>query len=443
MSQSAPRPQPGSAGAPGAAVRAAAARVLLEVHGGRSLKAVLAPQQARLRDGRDRALCEAICLAALRRHARYAALLDALLDKPLPVQARSVHFLLHAGFAQIEELGLPEHAAVASTCEAARLLGFPRLVGLTNAILRRFLRERAQLPALGPAQEAARAHPDWLCAHVRADWPQHSESILESNLQLPPLWLRLCVRGQAREDLLQQFAEAGAEVDRQHGDAASLRGAGDPSRLPGFGEGAFVVQDIAAQGAVAALAVAAGMRVLDACAAPGGKAAQIAAAGAELLALDSDERRLSRVGETLSRLHLVGELRCADAAEPSTWWDGRPFDRILIDAPCSATGVIRRQPDILLHRRASDIAALCAQQARLLKALWPLLSAGGRLVYATCSVLKDENERQVDAFLAAHADARALSLPTGFGHVSGAGFQRLPGEGGGDGFFVAALEKRG
>jgi 16S rRNA (cytosine967-C5)-methyltransferase len=443
VSPGSPSTQAGSGSVPGAAVRAASARVLLEVHGGRSLKAVLGAHQAKLRDGRDRALCEAMCLAALRRHARYAALLEALLDKPLPQQARSVQFLLHVGFAQLEELGLPEHAAVASSCEAARLLGFPRLVGLINAVLRRFLRERAQLPALGPTQEAARAHPDWLLAHLRADWPQHYDSIMQANLQPPPLWLRLCVHGHSREQLLLRFAEAGAEVLRFQGDALALRGAGDPSRLPGFAEGAFTVQDIAAQAAVAALEVQAGMRVLDACAAPGGKAAQIAAAGGRLLALDSDDRRLRRVEETLRRLRVEAELRCADAGDPRSWWDGRPFERILLDAPCSATGVIRRQPDILLHRRATDIPALCAQQTRLLKALWPLLTPGGRLVYATCSVLKDENERQVDAFLAAHCDARALPLADGFGRDSGSGYQRLPGEDDGDGFFVAALSKLG
>ncbi len=427
---------------PGALTRATAARVLADVTAGRSLKAVLAQRLPALRDSRDRALCEALCHAALRRRARDAVLLEALLDKPLPTAARSIGLLLAVGFAQLEQLGLPEHAAVASTAEAARVLGFPRHVGLVNAVLRRFLRERAQLPAGSEAEQAAHAHPGWLLEALQRDWPNDYDTVLQANLRQAPLWLRARGGASGAAQLAQDFAEADVRVERIEGAALALLDGGDPTRLPGFARGRFVVQDIAAQGAVAALDAGPGQRVLDACAAPGGKAAQIAETGAELLALDSDAKRLERVQQTFERLGLRAELRTADAAHTEEWWDGRPFDRILIDAPCSGTGVIRRQPDILLHRRAEDVPALAAQQARLLRALWPLLAAGGRLVYATCSVLKDENERQIDAFLAAHADAEALPLEARFGRPSGRGFQRLPGEGDGDGFFVAALLKR-
>jgi 16S rRNA (cytosine967-C5)-methyltransferase len=423
-------------------VRAIAARALTEVTGGRSLKAVLTQRLPGLRDSRDRALCEALCHAVLRRRARDAALLEALLDKPLAPSARNIGLLLAVGFAQLEALGLPEHAAVASTAEAARVLGFPRHVGLVNAVLRRFLRERAQLPAGSAMQQAAQAHPAWLLEALQRDWPEEFENLLLANLRQAPLWLRARGGAQASAQLAEDFAAAGHPVERVEGSALCLRDAGDPTRLPGFARGRFVVQDVAAQNAVAALALKPAQHVLDACAAPGGKAAQIAEADARLVALDSDPKRLQRVRQTFERLGLHGDLRAADAAEPARWWDGHAFDAILLDAPCSGTGVIRRQPDILLHRRAEDVPALVAQQARLLRALWPLLARGGRLVYATCSVLKDENERQIDAFLAAHADAEALPLDARFGRASGAGAQRLAGEGDGDGFFVAALRKR-
>jgi len=428
--------------APGAATRASAVRILAEVEAGRSFKAVLSRHLPQLGDSRDRALCEAICHAVLRRRAHYSAVIDQLMEKPLPAQARPVGLLLQVGLAQLEHLGLPEHAAVAATTEAARVLSFPRHVGLVNAVLRRYLRERAQLPALSLEHEAERAHPAWLLSMLRADWPQQAAQILSANLQQAPLWLRLYDLAQA--DVLDTALDAeGVERIERRGEALALRSAGDPSRLRGFAEGWFAVQDINVQAAVRALDVGPGQRVLDACAAPGGKAAQIAALGADLLALDSNERRLQRVAETLQRLRLAAELRCADAGEPAGWWDGRLFERILIDAPCSGTGVIRRQPDILLHRRADDIPTLVAQQARLLSALWPLLAPGGRLVYATCSVLKDENERQIEAFLATHDDAEPVPLDAGFGHPSGAGRQRLPGEADGDGFFIAALRHRG
>jgi 16S rRNA (cytosine967-C5)-methyltransferase len=437
----APRAPKAGTAVPGALARATATRVLAEVTAGRSLKAVLGQRLPSLRDSRDRALCEALCHAALRRRARDAALLEALLDKPLPAAARNVALLLAIGFAQLEQLGLPEHAAVASTAEAARVLGFPRHVGLVNAILRRFLRERAQLPAGSPLTQARNAHPAWLLEALQRDWREDVDALLLANLQQAPLWLRARGGERGAAELANDFAEAGVEVARLEGSALALTAGGDPTRLPGFARGRFAVQDIAAQGAAAALDARGGQRVLDACAAPGGKAAQIAETGAQLLALDNDAQRLERVRQTFDRFGLSAELRVADAARPQDWWDGRPFERILLDAPCSATGVIRRQPDILLHRRAEDIPALAAQQARLLRALWPLLARGGRLVYATCSVLKDENERQIDAFLAAHPDAQALPLDSRFGRPSGGGHQRLAGEGEGDGFFLALLGK--
>ncbi|MCG6116880.1 MAG: 16S rRNA (cytosine(967)-C(5))-methyltransferase RsmB [Aquimonas sp.] len=431
----------GPAAVPGAEVRAVAARVLAEVLSGRSLKAQLAQQLTALPDSRDRALCEAICHAALRRRLRYEAALAQLLERPIPPKARHVFALLLVGLAQLDALQMVPHAAVAATAEAARTLGFPGHVGLVNALLRRVAREPGNLLAGDTQDEARRSHPTWLREAIERDWPEHAPAIFQANLEQAPLWLRLQPAAADGEAFIARLQQSGVRILAQRGAALAVENAGDPARLPGFAEGAFLVQDYAAQQAVEALAPEPGQRALDACAAPGGKAAQIAASGAHLLAVDSDARRLRKVGETLQRLGLAGDLKCADAADTAAWWDGQPFERILIDAPCTATGVIRRQPDILLHRRSSDLPARVAEQARLLRALWPLLATGGRLVYATCSVLKDENERQIDAFLAAHAEARALDLPDALGRPAGAGRQRLPGEEDGDGFFIAALVK--
>ncbi len=426
--------KPGGPAAPGAHVRAQAARALKAVLAeGRSLKAVLAQALPGIADPRDRALLEAMCFGALRHRRRYEHALAAWLP-------------LLAGLAQLDALQLPDHAAVAATAEAARALGRPQLVGLVNALLRRATREPwPDTEDLGIRY----SHPDWLVAALRQDWPQALESILAANNQPAPLWLRCHRRRGPRETMLARLAELGLGADAPDFPSQALRlhtGAVAES-LPGWQAGAITVQDGAAQLAVEALAPTAGERLLDACAAPGGKTAQLAEAlgAGELLALDIDGARLRRVETTLDRLGLNSpqvQLRAANAAEPRRWWDGRPFDAILLDAPCSATGIIRRQPDIKWHRRASDIPALVASQARLLDALWTTLRPGGRLLYATCSLLDAENAAQVGAFLARTDDAEALPLPARFGRERGTGRQRLPGDDGMDGFFYALIRKR-
>ena len=434
----------------GAALRARAARVLAAVLGeGRSLKAVLGAALPSVPDPRDRALLEAICFGALRHRRRYDHALSAWLAKPLAARDFPVHCLLLAGLAQLDALGLPAHAAVGATAEATRELGRAPLVGLVNALLRRASRE--PLPASDdPA--VATSHPDWLVAALRADWPGDVDAVLAANNRPAPLWLRVNPGQLGIDRLLRSLREDGLSA-APHPSLPDSARVDDPiavERLPFWHTGALSVQDGAAQLAVHALAPGADERVLDACAAPGGKTAQVAeriyGGRGELVALDIESRRLARVSETLARQGLDIDrvhVAVADAAAVDAWWDGRPFDAILLDAPCSATGIIRRQPDIKWHRRADDIPALVAQQARLLEALWPLLRPGGRLLYATCSVLRDENERQVDRFLAAHPEATALPLDARFGRPSGAGRQRLPGEDGMDGFFYALLAKAG
>jgi 16S rRNA (cytosine967-C5)-methyltransferase len=430
---------------PGADVRVVAAQALQRTVAGASLRAEFAAVSTKLPDARDRALLSALLHAGARWWLRYDTALGHLLERPLPAREASLRALLELGIVQVEALGLPAYAAVDATVEAVRGLGKPKFAALANAVLRRWLREREVIGAALDADPVARsAHPRWLLDALAADWPETVDAIAAANNAEAPLWLRVNRRRAGRDALAQRISVA-AEVQTPSSppDALLLPESADVTHLPGFSEGLFSVQDGAAQFAAGLLDLRDGQRVLDACAAPGGKSAHILeCADVRLLALDRDERRLPRIRENLDRLGLHAEVRAGDAARPKDWWDRRPFDRILLDAPCSATGIIRRQPDVKLHRRAGDIAALVRTQSGMLEALWPLLAAGGRLVYATCSVLHAENGGQVERFLARQADARALPAgPPGWRAARGVGAQNLPGESGMDGFYYAVLEK--
>lgn len=430
----------------GAALRADAARALARIAvDGVSLRVAFDARAARNADPRDRALLSATLFASSRWWLRFDAALARLIDKPLPPKAREIRALLVLGFVQIEILGMPEYAVVAACVDAARLLGQPRLAALVNAVLRRYLRERVELLAdLDRDVVSRHAHPRWLIERLAADWPDDLEAILAANNREAPLTLRVNRRRGDRDALRAQLAAAGvaAEAPADLPDALVLAESTDVSRLPGFAEGLFSVQDGAAQRVVDLLDLRDGLRVLDACAAPGGKTAHmLERADLDVLALDSDAARLPRMRANLARLGVVADIRHGDAACLQDGWDGRVFDRILLDAPCSATGIIRRQPDIKLHRRASDITPLVATQTRLLAALWPMLAPGGSLLYATCSVLRAENEGVLSGFLAAHADAHARTLPETFGARAGDGRQNPPGSRGMDGFFYAVVEK--
>lgn len=431
-----------NAPASGTASRLAAARVLDAVlHRGRSLKGEFANALPKLADPRDRALVEAICFAALRGRARYAAALDGWMAKPLGQRDAPLRALLYAGFAQIDALRLPAHAAVDATVEAARALGRTHQAGMVNALLRRALREG--LPAADPAQ----AWPAWLLDEVRRDWPAQADALLAASATAAPLWLRVNRQTATRDAALRDLQAAGiaATTHPNLPEALRIEDSMAVADLPGFDAGRLSVQDGSAQAVADALAPAPGARVLDACAAPGGKAAHLLERdpSLRLTALDVDPRRLRRTAETLKRVGVDATvvLKTVDATNLAAWWDGTPFDAVLIDAPCSATGIVRRQPDILLHRQPADIDALVSTQAWLLDALWPVVAPGGVLVYATCSILARENAGQVDAFLARTADAAAEPLDDRFGHPAGAGRQRLPGEDGMDGFFYARLRK--
>ena len=424
--------------------RALAAEVLADVAlRGTSLRDRLQPAQARLADPRDRALLTALCNEGARWWLRFDKALDGLLQQPLRKREPALHALLVLGLVQLEILRLPPHAAVAATVEATRALqrgGFAKLV---NAVLRRWQRERETLNAqLDARPETRSAHPGWMIDAFRRDWPQRLDALLAANNAPAPPMLRVNARRDTREATIAELAATGIDATPHPWlrDALTLAAHADIARLPGFAAGRFSVQDGAAQCAADLLDLRDGLRVLDACAAPGGKTFHmLERADIAVLALEREPARATSIQVGLKRLGLHADIRTADAGSPDDWWDGKPFDRILLDAPCSATGVIRRHPDIKLHRRAGDLAELARGQRRLLDSLWPLLATGGRLVYATCSVLREENQQVVAGFLDGHPDARAIACQLATGHAAGSGQQILPGEDGLDGMYYAVL----
>lgn len=426
--------------------RALAAEVLAAVAlQGTSLRECLHPAQARLRDPRDRALLTALANEGARWWLRFDRALDGLLQQPLRKREPVLHALLVVGLVQIEILKIPPHAAVAATVEATRALDRGGFTKLVNAVLRRWLRERdARNTQLDAKPETRSAHPRWLIDALARDWPEHADAILAANNAPTPPMLRVNAQRATREQVIDELAKADihAATPPWLNDALALDAHADLAHQPGFTQGKFSVQDGAAQCTADLLDLRDGLRVLDACAAPGGKTCHmLERARVEGLALEREASRTDSIRTNLRRLDLQCEVRVGDAGEPSAWWDGQPFDRILLDAPCSATGVIRRHPDIKLHRRATDIIALAREQSRLIKTLWPALAPGGKLVYATCSLLRPENENVVADFLAAQPNARALPFELPAGHAAGAGWQILPGEGGLDGMYYAVLSK--
>lgn len=430
--------------------RARAARVVLAVRNGRSLDTALAEVLAQLPPEleRERALIQELSYGAVRWHYQLVPLIAERLDRPLKPKDDDLAALLAVGLYQLLYMRLGAHAAVNETVAAAALLDKPWAKGMLNAVLRRAQREREAIDArLAGDETLALAHPRWLLERLEAAWPQDWRAIAQANNARPPLTLRVNRARITREDYLARLAAAGVAARALAGldDAVELESPLPVEKLPGFADGLVSVQDGAAQLAAALLDVAPGQRVLDACAAPGGKAAHVLELEprAALTAIDSDATRLERVHDTLARLGLAARVVCGDAAAPGGWWDRQPFDRILLDAPCSGSGVIRRHPDIRLHRTPDDLRRLAAAQARLLDALWPLLAPGGKLLYVTCSVLPEENRLQIAQFCARTPAARALAPPhpalARYARADGPGFQVLPGPHNLDGFYFAAL----
>lgn len=422
----------------------ALAAVVGVIKNGRSLDVLLSAADVRLTDERDRRFCRALAFGVLRHHRWLQAQVSALLERPLRTRDQDVSLLIELGIYQLACLSMPPHAAVGETVAVTRPLGKRWAAKVVNATLRRFQREGvvSELGLESPAIEYSL--PDWLYAQIQLDWPEACSAVLAAQNARAPMLLRANLRRSTTAELQARLAEieVTSEPVADLPAALALAVPVAPARLPGFAEGHFSVQDGAAQLAAPLLALKPGQRVLDACAAPGGKTAHcLELADVKMVALDTDADRLARVDETLSRLGLSAQLISADAGNPQTWWDGKPFERILLDAPCSGTGVIRRHPDIKWLRRPTDPAQLAAGQRRLLAQLWPLLAPGGQLVYCTCSILKQENEAVIADFVQDQDDVTIQPLALPFGRALRYGWQILPGEGNCDGFYYACLRK--
>ena len=429
-------------------VRVAAAKVLLAVtRDGVSLSQCLPEFSVQVVE-RDRPLLQDLCYGTLRWYPRLNALLNTLLEKPFRAKDRDIHVLLACALYQLMETRIPDHAAVNETVAAIKKLKKVWAKGLVNGVLRRFIRERDSLNTqLADKGEYLHAHPKWLCRRIEQAWPQHASAIFAANNCPGPMTLRVNQQRVSRAQYLDilQTAMVEAKATAFSADGVQLLQARGVDGIPGFADGQLSVQDEAAQLAAQLLQLEPGQRVLDACCAPGGKTCHILEREpqlAELLALDIDGSRLDRVKENFARLNLQATLVAADAAATDKWWDGQQFDRILLDAPCSATGVIRRHPDIKLLRKPDDIARLGELQLHLLESLWPLLKSGGKLLYATCSILPEENDASIAGFMARQSDAEVLNISTEVGMKTPLGRQLLPTIGGHDGFYYALLGKR-
>jgi 16S rRNA (cytosine967-C5)-methyltransferase len=436
-----------------AQIRAAAARAVVAVAAdGRRLESAVADAAHGLA---SRPAIQSLAFGTVRWFFELEACLALLSNRPGTPPEPAVRALALVGLFQLAHGATPEHAAVSETVEAARELGRPHAAPFVNALLRRFQRERESIVGAAHAvREARLAHPEWLLAAFERDWPSNWESIAAVGNQEPPMWLRVNRRRVPRDDYRVRLAAAGFESETCEfaPDALRLGKPTDVAALPGFADGDVSVQDAAAQLAAPLVGASRGMRVLDACAAPGGKAChliELTDGLDSLVALDIDAVRAARIRSNLAREGLQAEVVVGDVLSPASWWDGRPFDRILLDVPCSGTGVIRRHPDIKLLRRPDDIGRFAEKQAALLFACYALLAPGGRLVYSSCSVLDAENARIVATLLgrepgAAEVTESARLLLPGVlpGRNAGPGWALPSGSADADGFYYACLEKR-
>jgi len=391
-------------------------------------------------------LTQEICFGVCRHYYHLQVIADKLLNKR--PKALEVWVCLLIGLYQLHYLRIPDYAVVKETVALLQQIKMPWAKGLVNAVLRSFCREQESLLlSLAENESFTFNHPKWLIKRLRKDWPDDWQKIMQANDIRPPMSLRVNGARTTAAEYLTRLQALGIDAHRQqfseHG--IELATPCDVHDLPGFSAGDISVQDEAAQLAVSLLDLKPGQRVLDACCAPGGKTCHILESQPELascVAMDVDSKRLERVRENLTRLNLNATLVAGDGQQPQTWWDGMQFDRILLDAPCSAIGVMRRHPDIKLLRASADISAVAVLQQNLLSALWPLLAPGGRMVYATCSVMPEENELQISQFMATHEDCQFLAAEQPWGRSTGHGWQVFPGDNNMDGFFYSVLSKQ-
>ena len=415
-----------------------------------SLDAALADQLPRLTEVRDRGLAQRLAYTSIRWLGATEFFTQKLLKKPLKSKDRDIHLLIQLGLVQLWREEIPAHAAVHETAAVARGLGKPWAVSLINGVLRNFQRQRAELESALEDSPARWSAPAWLRKRLAQDWPQHWQAIITANTQQAPMWLRVNLNKHSRDDYLKLLDkhDMPATAGSWSNAAICLDKACPVEQLPEFNQGAVSVQDAAAQLAAEILNPQPGDRVLDACAAPGSKTChmlEFESEISELIALDNNPGRLRRLTENLQRLELKCKLVSGDAGDSSAWFDGQLFDRILLDAPCSSLGVIRRHPDIQWRRQPEDINTVTAIQRRLLEHCWTLLKPGGHLLYASCSILPIENQNLIKGWLSTVSDATPIPIDTNWGLVAGYGRQLLPGQSDGgddsDGFFYCLLEK--
>ena len=436
------------------AARTASLKALRQVFNGQSLSAVQPHTTDILDDARDRGLANELVNGVLRWRWQQEYFVSCLLKKPLKPKDIDVQLILLMALYELNECRTPDYAVINESVELVRKSGKKWAAGLVNAVLRSFTREKESLLASISDDSVSYSHPQWLVEKIKADWPQHWRQILEANNQRPVFWLRINQLHYSVAQYQQLLTDEGIEFD----EAASSAGQSladhalklsqgiDVRLLPGFAEGALSVQDAGAQLIAEMLDVAEDNRVLDLCAAPGGKTCHILErypAVNNLVAVEVDEQRMHRVSENLQRLKLESRatLVVADARDSKHWWDGEKFDRILVDAPCSASGVIRRHPDIKTLRRDTDIEPLVKLQFEILTSAWQMLKPGGELLYITCSIFKDENQNQIKNFLAMNADAGEMKIDVNWGVACEHGRQLFPGERDADGFYFCRLKK--
>jgi len=423
---------------------------LTVIEHGRSLSQTLPEGLAQFGDRRERNFTQNLVLGTLRWQDRLEAIRAHLLKKPMKEKDEDVNQLILLGLYQILYMDTPEHAAVSETVSVTKSLKKPWAKALLNGVLRRFLREKEAICAevdLKPAYKFS--HPQWIVKQLRMAYPDHWQAMLQANNEQASLTLRVNTLQQTRDELLEKFANAEVEATahRNTPQAIVLTKSTDIAQLPTYEEGGFSVQDPAAQQAALILLPQADEFILDACAAPGGKTShllEMSKNAAKVFALEKEPERLDRLAENLYRLDLEADYAVGDASQPADWWNGQQYDKILLDAPCSATGIIRRHPDIKWHRTLEDIEQLVETQNAILQALWSTLKPGGRLLYATCSVLPQENTLQMQHFIESEPSAKVIPIEVDWGITfeNTPGRQILPGSDGMDGFFYCLLEKR-
>lgn len=426
--------------------RAVAVKVLCEVLNGASLSRALPRWQAKV-DPNQQPLLQELCYGTLRWQPRLQSCVEQLIQKPLKNKDRDLQCLLWMGLYQLQYMRLPDHAVVDETVKTAPLMGKKWARSLVNGVLRSFIRDSEAIVAKVDQSEPGRySHPQWLIDLSRKAWPQDWETLLQANNDRPPMTLRVNEKQLSSSQYLELLQQKGmsAELCSYSSSGITLETPVNVDSLPLFDQGGVSVQDQAAQLAAYCLDVQTGQRVLDVCAAPGGKAAHILERqpDCQLYALDQDPLRIERVHETLGRLGLNAKTLVADARQTQQWWDGDLFDRILLDAPCTASGVLRRHPDAKVLKKQSDVASIVLLQGQILDAVWPLLRPGGMLLYATCSIWPEENVLQIQSFLDRTEDAKHQVIQGDWGRSEVYGRQILPGEDQMDGFYYAALVKR-